>query len=134
MVWLSHSFKRKTFRCKICHSWSDVTTILEPRSFLLWHSVNLEGHVREKWQNWKKIWANICATTNTTTITTPPPSPCLGDQTVFHQEKTSWIICITDVHGWLMLVISCFVSDDTLSFYECHYPPCCKIETEVSLE
>lgn len=50
---------------------------------------------------------------------------------LYKQEKNwLWHVgCYVDV-----ISISLFFPDDTLSFYECHYPPCCKIETEVSLE
>ena len=33
----------------------------------------------------------------------------------------------------MFVVLFSLFSDDSLSFYECHYPPCCKIETEVTI-
>ena len=40
-------------------------------------------------------------------------------------------LCTINFEIFLNFLI--FLPDDTLSFYECHYPPCCKMETEVSL-
>ena len=33
----------------------------------------------------------------------------------------------------MFVILFSLFSDDSLSFYECHYPPCCKIETEVTM-
>ena len=33
----------------------------------------------------------------------------------------------------MFVILFSVFSDDSLSFYECHYPPCCKIETEVTI-
>ena len=35
--------------------------------------------------------------------------------------------------SFMFVILFSPFSDDSLSFYECHYPPCCKIETEVTI-